>query len=155
MKKPMRSVTEIPSVGPVKMASTEFLLYETEDGRTRVECRFINESLWLTQAMMAELFQVTAPTVNEHLKTLYTEGEIQPEATIRKFRIVRQEGARQVSRQIDHRSLDAIVAVGYRVRSARGTQFRRWACARSANSSRRLAKLEEQMAGYLMELGYE
>ena len=130
MKKPTRPVTQIPSVGPVKMVSAEFLLYETEDGRTRVECRFINDSLWLTQAMMAELFQVTVPTVNEHLKTLYADGEIQPEATIRKFRIVRQEGARQISRQIDHHSLDAILAVGYRVRSARGTQFRRWATER-------------------------
>ena len=130
MKKSTRPVTQTPSVGPVKMVSTEFLLYETEDGRTRVECRFINDSLWLTQAMMAELFQVTVPTVNEHLKTLYAEGEIQPEATIRKFRIVRPEGARQVSRQIDHHSLDSILAVGYRVRSARGTQFRRWATER-------------------------
>ena len=113
--------------GQTEPAPAEFLLYETEDGRARVECRFINDSLWLTQAMMAELFQVTVPTVNEHLKTLYTDGEIQPEATIRKFRMVRYEGGRQVSRQIDHHSLDAILAVGYRVRSARGTQFRRWA----------------------------
>ena len=108
----------------------EFLLYETEDGRTRVECRFVDDSLWLSQALMAELFQVSVPTVNEHLKTLFADGEIQPEATIRKFRIVRQEGARQVNRQIDYYSLEAILAVGYRVRSARGTQFRRWATER-------------------------
>ena len=105
----------------------EFLLYETEDGRTRVECRFVDDSLWLTQALMAELFQVKVPTINEHLRTLYADGEIQPEATIRKFLIVRQEGARQVKRSIDHYNLDAILAVGYRVRSTRGTQFRRWA----------------------------
>lgn len=108
----------------------EFLLYETEDGRSRVECRFIEDSLWLTQAQMAELFQVRVPTINEHLKTLYAEGEIQPEATIRKFLMVRQEGQRQVSRNIDHHNLDAILAVGYRVRSTRGTQFRRWATER-------------------------
>jgi hypothetical protein len=108
----------------------EFLLYETEDGRSRVECRFIEDSLWLTQAQMAELFQVRVPTINEHLKTLYAEGEIQPEATIRKFLMVRQEGQRQVSRSIDHHNLDAILAVGYRVRSTRGTQFRRWATER-------------------------
>lgn len=108
----------------------EFLLYETEDGRTRVECRFVEDSLWLTQALMAELFQVKVPTINEHLKTLYAEGEIQPEATIRKFLIVRQEGARRVNRNIDHYNLDAILAVGYRVRSTRGTQFRRWATER-------------------------
>lgn len=108
----------------------EFLLYETEDGRSRVECRFIEDSLWLTQALMAELFQVKVPTINEHLKTLYADGEIRPEATIRKFLIVRQEGSRQVNRNIDHYSLDAILAVGYRVRSTRGTQFRRWATER-------------------------
>lgn len=118
----MSKVTPVPGA--------EFLLYETEDGRARVECRFIDDSLWLSQALMAELFQVSVPTVNEHLKTLYAEGEIRPEATIRKFRIVRQEGSRQVNRQIDHYSLEAILAVGYRVRSARGTQFRRWATER-------------------------
>ena len=91
-------------------APGEFLLYETEDGRTRVECRFVEDSLWLTQALMAELFQVKVPTINEHLKTLYADGEIQPEATIRKFLIVRQEGARRVSRNIDHYNLDAILA---------------------------------------------
>nr|WP_261794469.1 virulence RhuM family protein [Comamonas testosteroni] len=79
---------------------------------------------------MADLFQVSVPTINEHLKTLFADGEIQEEATIRKFRIVRQEGARQVNRQIDHYSLEAILAVGYRVRSPRGTQFRRWATER-------------------------
>jgi hypothetical protein len=108
----------------------EFLLYETEDGRARVECRFVEETIWLTQALMAELFQVKVPTINEHLKALYEEGEIQPEATIRKFLIVRQEGARQIKRNLDHYNLDAILAVGYRVRSARGTQFRRWATER-------------------------
>lgn len=108
----------------------EFLLYETEDGRSRVECRFLEDSLWLTQALMAELFQVKVPTINEHLKTLYADGEIRPEATIRKFLIVRQEGSRRVNRNIDHYSLDAILAVGYRVRSTRGTQFRRWATER-------------------------
>jgi len=108
----------------------EFLLYETEDGRTRVECRFIEDSIWLTQALMADLFQVKVPTINEHLKTLYVDGEIESSATIRKFLIVRQEGERTVNRNIDHYNLDAILAVGYRVRSARGTQFRRWATER-------------------------
>ena len=111
-------------------ASGEFLLYQTQDGRTRVECRFVEDSLWLTQALMAELFQVKVPTINEHLKTLYADGELTPQATIRKFLIVRQEGGRQVSRNLDHYNLDAILAVGYRVRSIRGTQFRRWATER-------------------------
>ncbi|MES2264419.1 MAG: virulence RhuM family protein [Pseudomonadota bacterium] len=110
--------------------SGEFLLYETDDGRTRVECRFVEDTLWLTQALMAELFQKDVRTINEHLQNIYDEGELDPEATIRKFRIVRQEGSRQVNRNIDHYNLDAILAVGYRVRSARGTQFRRWATER-------------------------
>ncbi|EGJ51739.1 virulence RhuM family protein [Desulfocurvibacter africanus] len=108
----------------------EFLLYETEDGKARVECRFEDDTLWLTQALMAELFQVKVPTINEHLKTLYSDGELRPEATIRKFLIVRQEGSRRVTRNLDHYSLEAILAVGYRVRSLRGTQFRRWATER-------------------------
>ena len=105
----------------------EIILYRTEDGQTRVDCRFAEETLWLSQALIAELFQVTVPTVNEHLGNLYEEGELAPEPTIRKFRIVRREGARAVERDIDHYSLEAILAVGYRVRSERGTQFRRWA----------------------------
>lgn len=108
----------------------EFLLYTTEDGRTRVECRFENETIWLSQKLMAELFDVEVPTINEHLKTLCETGEIDPNPTIRKFRIVRQEGKRQVARVIEHYNLDAILAVGYRVRSARGAQFRRWATER-------------------------
>lgn len=114
-------------------SSPGMVLYRTEDGRTRIECRFEGETLWLTQAMMAELFQVTVPTVNEHLKGLVADGEIDAGvggATIRSFRIVRSEGSRQVAREIEHYSLPAILAVGYRVRSHRGTQFRQWATAR-------------------------
>lgn len=105
----------------------EILLYQTEDGNAKVECRFANENLWLTQALMAELFDVSVKTINEHLINLYSENELSPEATIRKFRIVRLEGNREVSRLIDHYNLDAIFAVGYRVRGNRGVQFRRWA----------------------------
>lgn len=109
---------------------SSIILYQTEDGRTRIQCRFENDTIWLPQAQLAELFQVTVPTVNEHLKGIYIEGELTAEATIRKFRIVRSEGARQVAREIEHYSLSAILAVGYRVRSHRGTQFRQWATAR-------------------------
>ena len=108
----------------------EIFLYQTEDGRTRVECRFADESLWLSQALIAELFQKDVRTVNEHLQNIYEEGEIEEQATIRKFRIVRREGPREVERDIEHYNLDAILAVGYRVRSERGTQFRRWATER-------------------------
>jgi len=108
----------------------EIVLYPTEDGRTRVECRFAGETVWLTQALMAELYQRDVRTINEHIQNLFADGELEPEATIRKFRIVRREGDREVTRPIDHYNLDAILAVGYRVSSPRGTQFRRWATER-------------------------
>ena len=109
---------------------SEIIFYQSEDGRTRVRCRFANETLWLTQALIAELFQVTVPTVNEHLKGIFVDGELDAGATIRKFRIVRIEGQREVTREIEHYNLPAILAVGYRIRSDRGTQFRQWATAR-------------------------
>jgi hypothetical protein len=105
----------------------ELILYQTEDGRTRIECRFEGESIWLTQALMAELFQKDVRTINEHLVNIYDEGELSREATIRRHRIVRTEGNRSVSREIEHYSLEVILAVGFRVRTHRGTQFRKWA----------------------------
>jgi len=109
---------------------SSMILYQTEDGLTRVECRFEDETIWLTQALIAELFQKDVRTVNEHLVNIYDEGELSRDSTIRNFRIVRREGSREVSREIEHYSLPAILAVGYRVRSPRGTQFRQWATAR-------------------------
>ena len=108
----------------------QFLIHTTDDGRTRVRCLFRDDTLWLTQAQMAELYQVSGKTVSEHLSNVYGEEECEPERTIRKFRIVQSEGERQVRRTLDHYSLEAILAVGYRVRSARGTQFRQWATER-------------------------
>ena len=110
--------------------SSSLILYQTEDGQTRVQCRFEDESIWLTQALIGELFQKDVRTINEHLQNVYSEGELSREATIRKFRIVRKEGARTVAREVEHYNLPAILAVGYRVRSQRGTQFRQWATAR-------------------------
>lgn len=107
----------------------EILLYQTEDGQTRIECRFEQDTLWLTQKLIGELFQKDIRTINEHLQNIYEEAELSREATIRNFRIVRQEGNRSVSREIEHYNLDAILAVGFRVRSHRGTQFRQWAIA--------------------------
>jgi hypothetical protein len=107
-----------------------FLLYQTEDGHTRVQVRFENETLWLTQAQMAELFQKDVRTINEHLANIFDEGELGRGATIRKLRMVRIEGRREVTREIEHYNLDAILAVGFRVRSQRGTKFRQWASAR-------------------------
>lgn len=106
---------------------TEFLLYTTDDGRSRIDVRLLDETVWLTQAQMADLFQKSIPTVNEHIKNVYDEGELFKDATIRKFRIVRMEGKREVARDIEHYNLDVIISVGYRVRSHRGTQFRQWA----------------------------
>jgi len=108
----------------------EIVLYQTADGLTRLECRFEDESIWLSQALMASLYQRDVRTISEHLKSIYAEGELDVGATLRKFRIVRSEGSRQVIREIDHYSLDVILAVGYRVRSPSGTQFRRWATER-------------------------
>ena len=93
----------------------EIVLYQTPDGHARVECRFADETLWLSQALIAELFEITVPTVSEHLKGIYAEGELGPGGTIRRFRTVRQEGARQVAREIEHYNLDAILAAGYRI----------------------------------------
>jgi len=109
---------------------SEIILYQTEDGKTKLEVRLENKTVWLTQKMMAELFQVAVPTVNEHIKNIIDEGELEPQATIRKFLIVQTEGARKVSRNVDFFNLEMILAIGYRVRSDRGTQFRQWATER-------------------------
>ena len=114
---------------PDQLPGGEFLLYQSEDGRTRLQVRVDGQTVWLSQRLIAELYQVSVKTVNEHLVNIYDEGELAPAPTIRKFRIVQQEGRRQVERLIDHYNLDAILAVGYRVRALRGTQFRQWATA--------------------------
>jgi hypothetical protein len=113
-----------------QLPNSEIILYQTEDGRTRVQCRFEGETLWLTQVQLAELFQTTVPNINLHLKGIYAEGELVAGATIKSYLIVRLEGARQVTRPVLHYSLPVILAVGFRVRSQRGTQFRQWATAR-------------------------
>lgn len=105
----------------------ELILYQTEDGQSRMEIRFDGETLWLTQAQMAELFQTTVANIATHLRALTTDGEIDPNRTIKQYLIVRSEGGRRTSRAINHYSLPAILAVGMRVRSPRGTQFRQWA----------------------------
>ena len=109
---------------------SEIVLYQTGDNRTRIEVRLENETVWLTQKLMAELFQKDVRTINEHIQNVFAEGELQREATIRKFRIVQQEGTRSVEREVDFYNLDVIISVGYRVKSSRGTQFRQWATAR-------------------------
>ena len=108
-------------------SNSEFVIYQAEDGRTGIQVRFSDETVWLTQKQMSELFQKDVRTINEHIKNIYDENELLQKATIRKFRIVQVEGIRQVERLVDCYSLDMIIAVGYRVKSLRGTQFRQWA----------------------------
>jgi len=118
--------TELAPVAP----EGQLLIYQ--DGALRVQVRVDGRTVWLTQRLVASLYQVSVKTVSEHLTDIYAEGELALEGTVRKFRIVQTEGTRQVSRVIDHYNLDAILAVGYRVRSARGTAFRQWATMRLA-----------------------
>jgi hypothetical protein len=116
--------------GDSREPKSEIMLYQTEDGRTRLEVRFEDETLWLSQALMAELFQTTPQNITLHLKALFAEGEIEKLATCKDYLQVRQEGTRTVQRKVRHYNLEAVLAVGYRVRSTRGTQFRQWATAR-------------------------
>jgi hypothetical protein len=109
---------------------SEFLIYVADDGGTRVQVRLEDGTVWLTSALMAELYGIADKTVYEHLGNIFSEGELDREATTRKFRVVRNEGNRSVSRDVDHYALPAILAVGYRVRSVQGTRFRQWATAR-------------------------
>lgn len=105
----------------------ELILYESPEGKVRVEVHHEDETFWLSQRQMAELFGVEVPTVIHHLKEIYGSGELDQQATTRKFRVVRSEGNRSVSREIAHYNLDAIISVGYRVNSAQATRFRIWA----------------------------
>ncbi|NOT88709.1 MAG: virulence RhuM family protein [Lysobacter sp.] len=105
----------------------EFLLYDTEDGRTRVECRFVADTLWLPQSGMAALFQTSKQNIAKHLKAIFAEGELAPDSVVNQWLTTAADGKQY---RVAHYSLDAILAVGYRVRSPRGTQFRRWATER-------------------------
>jgi hypothetical protein len=104
-----------------------FFLDQTEGGETRVQVSLFEGTVWLTQRLIAEVYQKSIRTINEHIRNIYEEREVDPQATIRKFRIVQPEGTRQVERLVDFSTLDVILAVDYRVRSRRGTPFRQWA----------------------------
>jgi len=105
----------------------QFLLYEAEDGRIRIDVRLADETVWLTQRMMSDLFRKDVRTISEHIRNVYEEHELEASATIRKFRIVQQEGTRNVTRSVDFYNLDMIISVGYRVKSHVATRFRIWA----------------------------
>lgn len=105
----------------------EILIYQEEGQKVEVHLDTTRDTVWLSQKQMADLFGKDVRTVNEHVKNVFSEGELEPEPTIRNFRIVREEGSRQVTRDIEHYNLDVIISVGYRVKSRQGTQFRQWA----------------------------
>ena len=110
-----------------EMQRGQFLIYQSEDGRIKLDVRFQNDTVWLTQAMIVELFQSSKANVSEHIANIFAEGELTPESTVRKFRTVRQEGARQVERELEFYNLDLIISVGYRIKSKVATRFRIWA----------------------------
>lgn len=105
----------------------EFLLYQTEDAQTRVQVRFQDSGIWLTQAQLAELYQCSSQNITQHVRAIYESGELVEQATCKPYLQVRQERGRQVSRSLKHYNLEMVLAVGYRAKSHRGTQFRRWA----------------------------
>lgn len=109
---------------------SQILIYQPEGGRTRIDVRLEDETVWLTQAQMAELFQTTPQNITLHIKMIYEEAEAEEQATCKHYLQVQQEGERKVRRSLKHYNLEVIIAVGYRVRSHRGTQFRRWATER-------------------------
>ncbi|WPD23543.1 MAG: virulence RhuM family protein [Candidatus Electrothrix aestuarii] len=111
----------------IRNSTAEFLIFTTQAGEQSIEARYEDETIWLSQKLMAQLFDVDVRTINEHLVNIYNQKELIRQATIRKFRIVQTEGKREVTRQIDYYNLDAIISVGYRVNSVRATQFRQWA----------------------------
>ena len=109
---------------------TEFLLYQTEDGHTRVEVRFDTDTAWLSLTQLAELFQRDKSVISRHIKNIFSEGELHREATVANYATVQREGKRDVTRDVEYFNLDVIISVGYRVKSHRGTQFRIWATQR-------------------------
>jgi hypothetical protein len=113
-----------------KFGSSQVVLYQTEDGKTRIETRFTGETAWLSLNQMAELFQRDKSVISKHVRNIFEEGELRAEATVANFATVQTEGEREVSRDIEFYNLDVIISVGYRVKSHQGTQFRIWATQR-------------------------
>lgn len=108
----------------------DIVIYRTEEGNTKIDVRFVDETVWLSQQQMAELFQSSRTNIVEHIQHIYEEGELDEASTCRNFRQVRTEGTRKVTREIPHYNLDMIISLGYRVKSMIATQFRRWATER-------------------------
>lgn len=111
----------------VSWGKGQFLIYQAENGKLKLEVRLEDETIWLSQRLMAELFQKDVRTINHHVQSIYKEGELSPGPTIRKYRIVQMEGSREVTRMVDFYNLDMIISLGYRVKSHVATRFRIWA----------------------------
>lgn len=110
-----------------KEIENNIIIYQTNDGRTKIDVKIEDETVWLTQAQMVELFQSSKSNISEHISHIFEEKELSETSTVRKFRTVQKEGSRDVARMVDYYNLDVIISVGYRVKSLRGTQFRIWA----------------------------
>ncbi|MCL2112109.1 MAG: virulence RhuM family protein [Clostridiales bacterium] len=109
------------------MADASIIIYRTTDGLTKIDVRMEGDSLWLTQAQMAELFQTSKQNISLHIKNIFNESELDPSATVKEYLTVQHEGTRDVERRVKYHDLDLVLAVGYRIKSSRGTQFRQWA----------------------------
>ena len=109
------------------MKQDQIVIYQTEDGQTQIDVRLENETVWLTQAQMVELFQTTKQNISLHVGNVFKEGELEREATVKEYLTVQKEGKREIARQVKYYNLDVIISVGYRVKSKRGTTFRIWA----------------------------
>ena len=112
------------------MNTSEIILYKNQEGNIQIDVRLEEETVWLTQTQLCELFQKSKATISEHINNVFQEGELEERATVRNFRTVQTEGLRSVERALDHYNLDVIISVGYRVKSPQGTQFRIWATQR-------------------------
>lgn len=112
----------------IRSSAAEYLTYVASVGEQEdsMEMRYEDENIWLTQKMMAQLYDVALPTINEHIKKIYTDSELEESATIRKYRIVQAEGSRQVQREVKHYNLQMIIAVGFKVNNDRAVRFRKW-----------------------------
>jgi len=106
---------------------TRFLIYQSEDGATKIDVMLEHETLWLNQKQLGELFCKAKGTISEHIKHIFLDGELDKDSTVRLFRTVQYEGNREVYREVEHYNLDMVIALGFRVRSQAGVRFRRWA----------------------------
>ena len=115
------------------MTNSEILIYQNPDGNIKIDVRLEEETVWLTQSQLCELFQKSKATISEHIKNVFEEGELDPIATVRKFRTVQMEGSRNVERELEYYNLDVIISVGYRVKSIQGTPEPRYVPSRARN----------------------